>query len=168
MSGASGAGGGGQKESARFGGGHFVDRTRKGARVPRPNLWRSPLGAVAVAVAATAYWSTVAWLVAARTSTALIEVDNVGLVDELEMGSGGDDYGNDGTGRLPPVFGDQNLGDQNLGEENCPHPEWHLRDRLLDDDHHMDRRGFRPFSFGLRQLGLARDLPDMTLLDRRY
>jgi hypothetical protein len=155
MSGASGTGGGGQNDSARFGGGHFGnDRIR---RAKRSNLWRSPLGAVAVAIAATAYWSTVAWMVAARTSTSLIEVDDVGLVDELEMGIGSDAYGNDGTGRLPPVMGD----------ENCPHFEWHLRDGL-PDDHRMDRPGHRPFSFGLRQLGLARDVPDMTLLDRRY
>jgi hypothetical protein len=164
MSRSSGTGGEGR---GRFGGGHFeTTGARKGVRVSRPNIWRSPLGAVAVAVAATAYWSTVAWLVAARTSTALIEVDNVGLVDELEMGLDGDDYGNDGTGRLPPVFGNQNFGDS-CGEQNCPHRAWQLRDRLLDDNR-LDRRGYRPFSFGLRQLGLARDLPDMTLLDRRY
>src|SRR4051812_1033489 len=91
------------------------------ARKARPNLWRSPLGAVAVAVAATAYWSTVAWLVAARTSTALIEVDNIGLVDELELGLEGDQSDNDGTGRLPPIMGD-GTGD-GTGDPACPHAE---------------------------------------------
>ena len=156
MSGASGSTGGqgrGRGDNGRFGGAPFGrPASQSGGRAPRrgrPNLWRSPLGAVAVAVAATAYWSTVAWLVAARTSASLVEVDNIGLVDELEIGL-------DGTGRLPPVMGD-----------DCPRPDWVQRDYFLDD-RRMDRPGFRPFSFGIRQLGLARDLPDMTLLDRRY
>jgi hypothetical protein len=45
----------------------------QGGRVQNP--WRGPLGAVALAVAATGYWSTVAWLTAARNTPTIVDVD---------------------------------------------------------------------------------------------
>ena len=47
-------------------------RAKMAARGAFP-LWRGPLGALALAVAATGYWSTVAWLVASRSAPVLLE-----------------------------------------------------------------------------------------------
>jgi len=134
----------------------FGDRRRRGPqrRNGWPALWRSPLGAVAVAIAATGYWSTVAWLVASRTTSDLIEVENIGLVDEADLTP------NDGTGRLGPETDDQ------TGRPDTV-PAF-PRSRIFDGrERPPNVPGYRHFSLGVRELGLADSLPDMILLDQR-
>jgi hypothetical protein len=126
-------------------------------------LWRSPLGAVAIAIAATGYWSTVAWLVAARTTASFMEVvdpgdDRLGpsQLDEIDQV--------DGVGVV------EDMDDSCTGASDFPVPKIVLprAHRFEDYPHVYDVPGYRNFSYGYRPLGLATNAPSMMLLDHLH
>jgi hypothetical protein len=120
------------------GGGRRENGVGPRARRPRPNAWRGPLGALALAVAATGYWSTVAWLVASRTEPVLIE-------EPVELD-------------LPQLAEPDGV---------VPRQHDRFEDRFGDHRVPRINRvpGYRMFSLQPRELGLAWGTPPMVLVD---
>jgi hypothetical protein len=141
------------------GGGHVGgDVGGEPGRRRRASVWRGPLGVVALAVAATGYWSTVAWMVAARTNSVLVDAFDRA---ELDRGQGDQDADYDQMRVWPP-----------LGDYPCPYGTV-PRDRfdISPPGSLLRIPGHPPYSFGgmgpagVRQLGLATGQPNLQLLD---